>query len=352
MAKYSINYSCGHTGVEQLYGPGKERARHIEWAEKSALCPECYAAKRAADRAAEIEKEKAAAKISASQLTDAGVVLHPLRGSDKQITWATDIRAKLMADPNYGWAVKAVAEAAGEKALESKYWIDRRSRIDSNWMIMAMPGNWSDAWTAKDAHEANAVWMILRSALGNDMVSVDRMIAALAKLAIIPVGDKPVATDSNTMDRVNWLVRSWSHTGLVESLTAKIEAQAAAVKPAIERAAELSSAREELSAAVRDRRDAESMRREAAHDMEQAANLKRLADETRQKAVADIDAQAMIIGALGTIVGATWRVTSILDGGTRVYAVNDRAEGKEFSAASWQAAHRAWIEIENHKQTV
>ena len=42
MAGYTITCSCGHTTTKQLYGPGKERQRYIEWMERSGLCPECY----------------------------------------------------------------------------------------------------------------------------------------------------------------------------------------------------------------------------------------------------------------------------------------------------------------------
>lgn len=41
MAQYSVNFSCGHSGTVQLYGPTKERERKIEWLEKG-LCPDCY----------------------------------------------------------------------------------------------------------------------------------------------------------------------------------------------------------------------------------------------------------------------------------------------------------------------
>lgn len=42
MAKYTINYSCGHTGELQLYGKYKDRENKIEWLEREGLCPECY----------------------------------------------------------------------------------------------------------------------------------------------------------------------------------------------------------------------------------------------------------------------------------------------------------------------
>lgn len=52
MAKYEINYSCGHTATVQLYGPTKERERKIAWFEREGLCPECYAAQKDAENAA------------------------------------------------------------------------------------------------------------------------------------------------------------------------------------------------------------------------------------------------------------------------------------------------------------
>jgi hypothetical protein len=43
MAKYDINYSCGHGSVEkQLFGKHDERERKIKWMESNMLCPSCY----------------------------------------------------------------------------------------------------------------------------------------------------------------------------------------------------------------------------------------------------------------------------------------------------------------------
>lgn len=41
MAKYTINYSCGHNGEVSLYGKHKDRERKIEWME-GGVCPSCY----------------------------------------------------------------------------------------------------------------------------------------------------------------------------------------------------------------------------------------------------------------------------------------------------------------------
>ena len=43
MAKYQINYACGHGSYEeQLYGKGSERERRIEWLEANKVCLACY----------------------------------------------------------------------------------------------------------------------------------------------------------------------------------------------------------------------------------------------------------------------------------------------------------------------
>ena len=77
MAWYTINYTCGHTERVQLYGAHKERYAKIERME-ACNCPECEA--------------KAAQERAASD------GLPALTGSDKQISWAADIRARWLAD--------------------------------------------------------------------------------------------------------------------------------------------------------------------------------------------------------------------------------------------------------------
>lgn len=46
MAKYNINYACGHGSTEkQLYGKISGRTEYVEWAERTLVCPDCYKAK-------------------------------------------------------------------------------------------------------------------------------------------------------------------------------------------------------------------------------------------------------------------------------------------------------------------
>ena len=53
MAKYRINYACGHGSYEeQLYGKGSERERRIEWLKANKVCLDCYKAHKQAEDAA------------------------------------------------------------------------------------------------------------------------------------------------------------------------------------------------------------------------------------------------------------------------------------------------------------
>lgn len=75
MAKYTITYKCGHEVEKQLYGKYSERESYIEWC-KGQICPECLRA----------ENHKKA-------LADAEENGYPeLVGSEKQISWAIDLR--------------------------------------------------------------------------------------------------------------------------------------------------------------------------------------------------------------------------------------------------------------------
>lgn len=87
MAQYKVNYSCGHTGIVNLFGKGAEREQKIAWYEKQGLCPECYAKEKEAAR----EALRNAAKAQAQELK-----LPELEGTEKQVNWAIAIRAQML----------------------------------------------------------------------------------------------------------------------------------------------------------------------------------------------------------------------------------------------------------------
>lgn len=113
MAKYTITYRCGHTAEVQLYGKYEDREKKIAWY-KTIDCPECRA------------KAQAAALEAKGYAT--------LEGSEKQVSWANEIRAKKIADAemlaakvnkNKDLFDGAINEMKNETS--ASWWIDRRN---------------------------------------------------------------------------------------------------------------------------------------------------------------------------------------------------------------------------------
>ncbi|MCP9496091.1 MAG: hypothetical protein MSG64_16710 [Pyrinomonadaceae bacterium MAG19_C2-C3] len=132
MAQYSINYPCGHTLTEQLYGKIDERYRTIAYRESNGLCGECFAAKKVEMRA---EENKAAAEESHT------LGLVQLEGSEKQVAWATTIRKKSLDEISEQFTEAMMLQfPAPERAKfeacvawlhsqnQSRFWIDNRER--------------------------------------------------------------------------------------------------------------------------------------------------------------------------------------------------------------------------------
>ena len=75
MAKYTINYACGHTQEIELFGSHKEREERIKYLQEND-CPECRK-----------EKEYIYALSQSASLPK-------LEGTEKQVRWAMVIRQK------------------------------------------------------------------------------------------------------------------------------------------------------------------------------------------------------------------------------------------------------------------
>ena len=127
----TITHTCGHTETVQMYGTSKERDSKAAWL-SSKPCQECQ---RKAQQTAAAESAQAQG-------------LPALVGSDKQVAWATTIRAELLCKVAQ---MRSEFEATGRKqnvtedvmtaqmgqfdALVTKltaqtaaaWWIDRRS---------------------------------------------------------------------------------------------------------------------------------------------------------------------------------------------------------------------------------
>lgn len=87
MAKYQVEHQCGHGQTHDLIGRHKDRERKIEWLETT-LCSDCFRAQ------IEVEREENAFK-AAQEAREIG--LPDLSGSEKQISWAQQLRAGFLA---------------------------------------------------------------------------------------------------------------------------------------------------------------------------------------------------------------------------------------------------------------
>lgn len=137
MAQYDTKYQCGHVIHEQLYGKTSERQRHMEDAQYR-LCPACYRAQ----------------QLAQATVANEAAGLPALTGSEKQITWAEQIRAKLMAELTEMEAIAAksngtetqkqqLADAASVlRAKESAaYWIDSREQTARALIVAIIRGH-------------------------------------------------------------------------------------------------------------------------------------------------------------------------------------------------------------------
>lgn len=151
MAKYDVEFSCGHVEEMQLYGKHKDRERRIAWYKEYGLCKACYEAQ----------------QIAGIEEFEAKYDLPQLDGTEKQVRWARKIRKDVIAEikekraeqlerekNNANWE-KLLVEANGrfktvdelkefidgcvqdwkkcvaeglktEKACQAKFWIDNR----------------------------------------------------------------------------------------------------------------------------------------------------------------------------------------------------------------------------------
>ena len=144
MAKYDIQFSCGHTETRQLYGKTKDRESTIKWLEGQ-LCTDCWQA----DEARKREEATALAKAVAQEME-----LPELTGSEKQVNWAVCLRDNWLNVANELLAKKVKLQIAfagtqferkeeNEKMIAlvlrtinaiittettARYWIDNRDR--------------------------------------------------------------------------------------------------------------------------------------------------------------------------------------------------------------------------------
>jgi hypothetical protein len=337
MASYTITWSCGHTSEKQLFGPGKDRDSYIEWASLHGICPACYAIEQERQRKAKIELDKLAAQESAGRLQDQGIILPALAGTEKQIPWAKDIRAKLLDSP-IAWAVKAVMERNPELVLKAKYWIDRRTREDIDWARMALPPVWNQSWTP-GCPELKAAVEIIRHATydraSNTILlsmPLPKMIERLAELAAVPIEEeRPALGDYGKRDAIdNWLMCQWARNGMIDWIKARMQASmdtAADAKAVAQRATE-----------------AHQQKLAAEKQIEEAKRITELAKSSLEEAMKVVGIASLIVGAPGLIDGQEFILTDVRDEGDSVLArEKDGDEILDLSAYAWAQAHMRYL---------
>lgn len=87
MAKYTVNYSCGHSGEVSLFGRSADRDRKIEWYEAFGHCPECWA---------DVRRQRREQAASDAERWAADNGLPALRGTERQCAWAETIRRAIL----------------------------------------------------------------------------------------------------------------------------------------------------------------------------------------------------------------------------------------------------------------
>jgi hypothetical protein len=101
VARYDVQHACGHTVEHQLTGPGRTRDWRLKrLAEET--CWDCDRAERAA--ALDLVNHQAAEAAAAAGLPT-------LEGSERQVAWATTLRADALAELDI-WGAEASTKSA------------------------------------------------------------------------------------------------------------------------------------------------------------------------------------------------------------------------------------------------
>lgn len=125
--EHYITHACGHQQTHYLRGFAGAQDRKASWLAKTS-CRSCYVADKRATEAAE---------AAANHFALGPLGLPELVGSERQVTWATSIRALRL-----GTLVPdLIANDAGERGwyreTDAKWWIDNRAVADAELLARA-----------------------------------------------------------------------------------------------------------------------------------------------------------------------------------------------------------------------
>lgn len=122
-----ITHACGHEQIHYLFGFASQQERKARWL-GTTECRTCFVATKQTEQAEAAVRDGAAI---------AHLNLPLLTGSDRQVAWATTLRAsrlcRFVAEPvtkGKGFQVCALV-------TDAKWWIDHRTLTDTDFLIEA-----------------------------------------------------------------------------------------------------------------------------------------------------------------------------------------------------------------------
>ncbi|MDQ0839901.1 hypothetical protein [Sphingomonas faeni] len=122
-----ITHACGHEQIHYLSGFASQQERKARWLETT-KCRACFVVTKQAEQA------EAAAHDSAAI---AHLNLPLLTGSDRQVAWATSLRASRLC----AFVARPVIEGTGHQVCtlitDAKWWIDHRGLTDTELLAEA-----------------------------------------------------------------------------------------------------------------------------------------------------------------------------------------------------------------------
>lgn len=129
MAQARIEIICTECGCKFTHRKScwnrDDATRYEEWArDHITTCQECYVKQKRAEERAALDAKTAEANEAIE-----GMTLSELTGSEKQIAWATDIRARAAAACKKAGASEKLWELFNSKT-DAKWWIDNRDAMD------------------------------------------------------------------------------------------------------------------------------------------------------------------------------------------------------------------------------
>ena len=122
-----ITHACGHGQIHHLAGYARQQEQKVKWLETT-RCRECFIADKQA-----VQAEASARDVAAV----AHLTLPALTGSDRQIAWATSVRAARLLTILSREGDDLTLCASVSHLSDAKWWIDSRNLTNIEWLERA-----------------------------------------------------------------------------------------------------------------------------------------------------------------------------------------------------------------------